>query len=145
MRTLWTGVPAEVRPELEDLVRRYEPLLPRWVEIVSVHFTEGSDIDTASVTTNVEYRQVKLYVHPCWLTEDTVSRRTAIIHEFVHVPIEQLRDVFDRLTASISDEGEPLRLWAVETWRHAMESTGTDLEHGIDRLCHPNEPEGSSV
>lgn len=135
MKVHWGETPDEVATALAPLLDQWALLLPRWIERLSVCWeTEPKESFSLSVSVEPEYRQATMLVHPGFLAESPETRSGAVLHEFVHIPVEQPRDVFRSLRDATSKEGDPLWEWATEEYRRAMEACVTDLQLGIQRL-----------
>jgi hypothetical protein len=122
------GIPAEYRAAIEPLIERHRWVLPGWVQMLYVEFYH--DDASLSTLTRVEYRKVSLRIHPPFLSQCEASRSDDVLHEFLHAPLEAMRDVvFSLLDATGADDA--LRKWAEEQLRVANEMAVCDLTHAI--------------
>lgn len=145
MRIFWTDVPKEVRAVIKPHVKRFEPLLPRWVERLHIFFGPDDEGVLASVDVAPEYRSVRITVTAGYLTQDDNIRAMVILHEFIHVPQGGMSQVFTNLLDSTMDEDDQMYDWVSEEWRKACESQTSDLEYGIARLMGIKVPGDWSV
>lgn len=141
MRVFWTGVPREIRVAVEPHLKRFEPLLPKWVERLHVGFNRDSEDAIASVDVTPEYRSMGLSICPRFLTLNEDMRALTVLHECVHVPQSPLDQAFTNLLVSTVDENDPLYGWAEEEWRKACEACTSDIEFGIARMLGIKVPE----
>lgn len=127
-------VPREVRLAAEPWVTEWAPLAPRWVATLVI---ETADPDGDTILDSLgkpEYRQAKIRIYPRFLTRSNELRRVDMLHEFMHLPYEPVRDVFHALLKAAIEPDSDLAIWAEEAHRLAMEGCVTDLELGIGRL-----------
>jgi hypothetical protein len=124
-------VPKEIRDAAHPLILDAMWLLPTWLHLLRVRFTEPTNSgDSMSTTANEEYRSGTLYIHPSWLMHtDDRWRAADMRHEFIHFAIE---GVYNAAQAAIkmlaSDQVQAL---CVERLRIALERAVVDLEQSI--------------
>lgn len=124
-RVIWMDVPEELRHIVEPYLARALPLLPRWVVELRVIYELD---DSASMMTRVrpDYRTVTLSVCPLWFTQQEQKRRSDVVHEFVHAPLESLRILCTDLIAKVPDES--FRDYLRDDLRRRLESAVVDVE-----------------
>jgi hypothetical protein len=139
MRLIWVGVPEEVKAAVLPHIEHWRPIVPGWLELLSVRFEETDGTNMLAITPEPEYRQAKLYVYPSFLRQPQDERRSGLLHEIIHIAYEPANRIYQSLLAAMTDDGDPIRAWAEEEHRKAMEACVTDLELGLGRLLEsPN-------
>lgn len=124
-------VPTEVREAVHPLLLEAMWLLPTWLHLLRVRFTEPTNSgDSMSTTAHEEYRAGTLWIHPSWLMHtDRAHRLADVRHEFIHFPLE---GVYKAAQAAIkmlaSDQVQAL---CIETLRVSLERAVVDLEQSI--------------
>lgn len=124
-------VPSEVKEAAHPLIVDAMWLLPSWLHLLRVRFTEPTNSgDSMSTSANEEYRSGTLYIHPSWLMHTDVAHRAADMrHEFIHFPIE---GVYNAALAAISMlANDQVQALCKERLRIALERAVVDLEQSI--------------
>lgn len=136
-----SDVPVELKPVIEEHLKRVEHLLPRWVERVRVQYVSTSDSErqsSASVFIQEEYRCVELSIHPMWFHMPDWERHYTLVHEISHVPNTELQHLAESLIEHcVTDESAAAVLQA--QLRKAVEAATEDTANMILRTEELNE------
>lgn len=102
-------------------------LVPPWVDAIRVTFDPDDD---GTIATQVveEYRVLHIQVCNGWGKVREDERGRWVMHELLHIHTNHLLDAFHDLLAATTEEGAPLRRWATEQARRAVERGTNDLE-----------------
>lgn len=125
-------MPSEVRRALEPMLDRWLPLLPTWVQSLSVEYASES-ADVMHVRIHYTNRWAVIGVTGSWLKYDDDERQNALRHELMHVCVEPLRRAARNAIEATTDEG-PAQSLAITTLNEGLESTVEDLAHCVGRL-----------
>ena len=125
-------MPTEVRVALEPMLNRWMPLLPTWVQSLSVEY-EAESANVMHVRTHYTNRWAVIGVTGSWLKYDDTERQNALRHELVHVCVEPLRRAARNAVEATAEEG-PTRALALKTLEEGLESAVEDLAQCIGRL-----------
>lgn len=123
------SVTALVRP----LLARWLFLAPSWLHTLDVCWqNDGDDTTEAAIDVRYEYRTACLTIYPRFL-EIAPDRQSATIrHEVLHTAVAPLERVARAVVERACCEDSPLREWAGEEVRVALESVVTDLTRATD-------------
>lgn len=130
-------VPAEIKEAVHPLILEAMWLLPTWLHLLRVRFTEPTQSENSmSTTASEEYRAGTLYIHPPWLMHTDPEHRLADVrHEFIHFAVE---GIYYAAQAAIkmlaSDQVQAL---CIERLRIALERAVVDLEQSIKVKFYP--------
>lgn len=130
-------VPNEVKEAAHPLIVEAMWLLPTWLHLLHVRFTEPVNSSTSmSTTANEEYRSGTLYIHPCWLMQvDREHRAADLRHEFIHFPLEGLYNAAQAAIKMLAND--QVQALCVERLRIALERAVVDLEQAIKVKLRP--------
>lgn len=121
-------VPDEVQAAIAPLIDKWLWLLPTWVHLLYVQFTEHEA--SLSTSCDEEYRKVRLYIHAGWLVASPEIRDSNVCHEFIHVLTDPLFQ-FGGQVCDVLEKDSALHKWAREQLRLAVERSTVDLEYAI--------------
>jgi hypothetical protein len=135
-------MPADVRAVVEPALTRHLHRVPAWLDRLYVRL-DVSDTNEAEITTRPEYRFATLRIMAGWLSLSEAERHRNIRHELAHIPLEPMCDAFRDLLDALAPEDDepraPLRAWALEQWRRAIEGAVCDVAR-IGATVYPETP-----
>lgn len=129
--------PAEARSAVEPSLAGLEWLVPGWCETVWIAWASVPRDNTeaeSSATTGIEYpyRWAKITVRPGFLDDTARDRRSALIHELLHVFIGPLAEYAEQMADRlIKDDAPKFHETVREELRVRHESAVQDLAHAI--------------
>jgi len=129
--------PAESRAAVEPSLAGLEWLVPGWCETVWIAWASvpRDNLEAeASATTSIEYpyRWAKIVVRPGFLDESVERRRSALIHELLHVFIGPLAEYAEQMADRLMKDDAPKFHETVrEELRVRHESAVQDLAYAI--------------
>lgn len=128
LRLAWDeDCPAEVRASMEPHIERYRDLLPGWLAELRLGFDDNDQAGIAYTRCNPEYRWARIMTCGTWLKENNADRDEVLLHEMVHIPLQPLVVVFEDLLATLDDTPAPIKAWARDQLRRALEGACTDV------------------
>jgi hypothetical protein len=82
------SIPHDVLASVKRICKRFEWILPAWVEGVYVKFrTDGERAgNIAETATTKAYRVSVVWLGPLFVSDIEDGRRAHIVHEFLHIP-----------------------------------------------------------
>jgi hypothetical protein len=127
--------PNDLKSEIVVILEAWLPMLaPSWLHKIVLTWNPHENEDTGGKATPVwivsdpEYRRAELCIAPLWLNERPAARRTNLIHELMHLPLEELDELFRRSNGEIEKKNPDLFQERREQWRRALEGAVCDLE-----------------
>lgn len=121
----------------EPLIEKYKHILPSWVDRLEVWSTgEGR----AEICCHNEYRTLRLFLGPEFVTDQTGLQETTILHEFCHAYTTPLNRVAREVIEDLSDPESPGFKIADRWLIQAHEECTCDLEALLTRLLRAANP-----
>lgn len=120
-------LPSEMSEAIFPILRKYEVLVPRWVDILKISPNYEDDGATAYMTSHVEYRQAFLTIGLGWLIAVEWFREEVIVHELVECSVAAMRSFTRRIMRSYI-ENERERETLEEEYRLHCEGCISDLQ-----------------
>lgn len=136
---LWGYCPQEIRAALRPVLSDYLWLVPSWCQTLYVRWDDRPEEadTTASASAQPEYRQAQLTICPGWLGAVHASRRTALVHELLHLPLAPMVIEHSDLATRLLDDAPAFRGYSQEQWRRAFEGSVQDLAAAVSLLPGP--------
>jgi hypothetical protein len=134
-------IPDNYRKHIETMIRRYELLLPVWLQEVMV-FWKDKEGEYASMDLLNEYRQLKLTIDRGLMEMPLKFQRETFLHEFAHCFNASISDVATEILDmfypnGVDDEDEnAVRVYNLLSWRieEVRERVNSDFTFSIARF-----------
>lgn len=143
----WMNVPDEVRRTMRALIHARLWRLPAWCTRLCVNWDDATDDpkgdgrpSIARMRVDTEYRTAALIVGPQWLSESSETRAATIDHEFAHVPLQAMTDLFIRVVGYFETRNRALHDEYVEAWRLAWEGAVCDTTEIVTAALNRRRP-----
>ncbi len=128
VKVWWSpDVPIEIKEILEPIILDQLDLIPTWVHELVVKWDADHEY-SAFISSEPEYRIVRVSVTGNWLDADTKERVEIIRHEFCHIPIHALSNWVKDLIYRLVPDDEVFRDWLLKEHRLLLEGSICDIE-----------------
>lgn len=125
-----TGCAPHLYEQISRCLNEWRWLVPPWVDAFCVVY-DGDDPGTIKTNVKEEYRVVYVYVCNGWAKIREDERSRWVMHEILHIHTNHVLETFHDLLESTTNEHDPLRRWATEQARRAVERGTNDLERAL--------------
>lgn len=123
-----------IRAGLEPLLRKYDWLLPNWLNYVFVYYTNEESSTAARIIANYEYRNAQLNIASGWVLNDADYQERCVRHEFLHVVAEPLLNGIRDLHGMVKEKHPDTYKYLEEQIRFGNESFIVDLTEALSRF-----------
>lgn len=132
--TVDQSVPTEVADIVDHSLRRWNAVLPRWIDTVRIGcFEAGDGVDQLAVVVRSEYRYMEITVYAKFLTLTPEERSRAVLHELCHATLGPLADLIEDLIKSCLEKGSPARKIMDLQMTRAIEGAVEDMALAVLR------------
>lgn len=90
------GFPDSVWEMAGPILEENAVLLPQWLHVLNVYWSDDQGECAASITIYEEYRRADLNIHPNWISRPD-KQRDQIVHELLHLHTDHLHHQVERL------------------------------------------------